>query len=65
MCTRKISINIMQKKDCSYFDQYRHWTFYTMLGWAAAMLLSICIFVPETYRPMSVSIPHIPPPCYK
>lgn len=36
------------------FMEHRHWTFYMLLCWAAAMLLLVYFFVPETYHPMYV-----------
>jgi hypothetical protein len=34
--------------------EHRRWTFYMLLCWAAAMLLLVYFFVPETYHPMYV-----------
>lgn len=36
------------------FMEHRRWTFYMLLCWAAAMLLLVYFFVPETYHPMYV-----------
>ncbi|KAF7596910.1 hypothetical protein BBP40_011955 [Aspergillus hancockii] len=37
-----------------FINQYTNWrwTFYTLLFWATAMLISIYLFVPETYHPV-------------
>jgi hypothetical protein len=33
---------------------HRRWTFYVLLIWTGALLVSIVLFVPETYHPVLV-----------
>lgn len=53
VCMKMQSSGVVSKGLCSN-TRIRRWTFYTLLLWAATMLVSIYLFVPETHHPALV-----------